>query len=117
VIVGDYNEYRKMLIALFKPVQEYKRELFAKYKVKSAKDLKKKFNTTERAKWGKLWSRYLRMKGKPFARHAQFITSYKAQGKSLDKVVVMWDELRGNSNKYVAISRAKYELTLVTEEV
>ena len=116
VITGDYKEYKKALAELFHPINEFKKEVIAKYGVAKAYDLKKKFTIDEHKKWNSLWSRFFSLKSKPFARHVRFITSHKAQGKSIDNVCVMWDELAGDSLKYVAISRARQNLVLITRK-
>ena len=57
-----------------------------------------------------VYKKYISIKYKPFARHKNFITSYKAQGKSYKKVVVLKNDIPDNDNMYVAISRAIEEL-------
>lgn len=113
-LTGDYKKYKKVLSQLFHPINEFKREMYDKYGVSTAKMLKPKMTPTEAREWGRLWSRYFYIKNRPFARHSNFVTAHKAQGQSIENVVVMWDEMVGNKLKYVAISRARETLTLVT---
>ena len=113
-LTGDYKKYKKILSELFHPINVFKRELYDKYGAKTAKALHPVMTPNESNKWGRLWSSYFYIKNRPFARHSDFVTAHKAQGQSIDNVVVMWDEMAGDKLKYVAISRARENLTLVT---
>lgn len=114
VITGDYKLYKKILAELFHPINVFKKKMSDKYDTIKAKDLKFKMNFDEKKEWNRLWAKFFYIKNRPFARHHNFITAHKAQGQSIKNVVVMWDEMVGDKLKYVAISRARENLTIVT---
>lgn len=116
ILTGDYKVYTDLLEKLFHEVTVFKRKLFKKYNVHEVKELKYKFNQDEAIEWSYLWKQYFVVKNRPFARHSSFITAHKAQGQSLEDVVVMWDEMEDDKLRYVAISRAVSGLTLVTKK-
>lgn len=117
VLTGDYKLYKKVLAQLFHPINNFKKEMYEKYsKATKVYELKQLFTPREKATWNKLWVAFFNIKNRPFARHSQFISAHKAQGQSIENVVVMWDEMVGDKLKYVAISRAKENLVLVTKK-
>jgi hypothetical protein len=113
VIVGDYDAYKKLLEEKFKPAKNLVRQMQKKYKTKNTSTLKSRMVNSELKMWNSLWANYMRMKSKPYARHAQFRTTYKSQGKSFKNVVVVWGELPNNKHRYVAISRAINKLEVI----
>lgn len=115
IVSGDYRARENEKRVRFSAVNKYKKELFKKYAVQKVYELKRKWNGEERKKWGQLWRQYFQIASIPFARHSAFTTAYKAQGRSIPKVIVMWDEMKDDKQRYVAISRAKDSLTLVTK--
>lgn len=114
VITGDYKLYKKILSELFHPINLYKKKMSDKYGETKTKALKRLMSFEETKEWNMLWGRFFNIKNRPFARHSSFVTAHKAQGQSIKNVVVMWDEMIGDKLKYVAISRARESLTLVT---
>lgn len=115
VIMGDYDEYKKVLSDNFNPAVNFRKALCQKYfgdmyaKVKIG-DLKEKMNDLELTEWSNLWSSYFTIKKAPYARHSQFLTTYKAQGQGLTHVVVIEKDIEDKKNMYVALSRAMEKL-------
>lgn len=115
VIMGDYAEYKKVLSDNFNPAVNYRKHLCQKYfgdmyaKVK-IEDLKDKMNDEETLHWSQVWSDYFIVKKAPYARHSQFLTTYKAQGQGLTHVVVIEKDIEDKKNMYVALSRAMEKL-------
>ncbi len=118
VIVGSYDDYKKELQLLYAKAQGFGKQMKKKYdpqdRFRKVASLKTHFNGAETATWNKVWREYLGFKARPYARNAQFTTCYKAQGRSYSKVVAHWDDLNSDDLKYVAISRAREGLTLIT---
>jgi len=113
-IVGDYELYKKVLDIRFKNFIKVLKNLMSVYN-KSKKELwemyrKDKLNSKDKESLANVYKKYMSIKFKPFARHSQFITSYKAQGKAYKKVVVLKNDIPNSDNMYVAISRAVEEL-------
>ena len=113
-IVGDYEMYKKVLDIRFNNFIKILKELISKYNL-SKKEIWKMYrndtlNNGDRVLLRNVYKKYISIKYKPFARHKNFITSYKAQGKSYKKVVVLKNDIPDNDNMYVAISRAIEEL-------
>jgi adenylate kinase len=113
-IVGDYEMYKKVLDIRFKNFIKVLKKLMSKYDL-SKKEIwqrykKKTLNIEDEKLLANVYKKYMSIKYKPFARHKNFITSYKAQGKSYKKVVVLKDDIVNDDNMYVAISRAIEEL-------
>lgn len=115
VIVGDYTVYKRTLQKRFKAAQNKQKELFKKYKVDKSSILKKKMSMAESEDLRLKWINYFNLKNSPYARHHQFRTTYKAQGQSFDSVVIDWYDLPGKDHRYVAISRAQNNLTLIVD--
>jgi len=115
VIVGDYTVYKRTLQKRFKTAQNKQKELFKKYKVDKSVILKKKMSMAESEDLRLKWINYFNLKNSPYARHHQFRTTYKAQGQSFDSVVIDWYDLPGKDHRYVAISRAQNNLTLIAD--
>lgn len=114
VIVGDYNVYKRTLQKRFKTAQNKQKELYKKYNVENSPRLKKLMDDSEADDLRLKWINYFDLKNSPYARHNQFRTTYKAQGKSFDSVVVDWYDLPNRKHRYTAISRAMNSLTLIT---
>lgn len=115
VIVGDYNVYKRILQRRFKAAQNKQKELFKKYKVDKSAILKKRMTMAESEDLRLKWIEYFNLKNSPYARHHQFRTTYKAQGQSFDSVVIDWYDLPSKDHKYVAMSRAQNNLTLIMD--
>jgi len=116
VILGDYSVYLKHKRVLFHEIIQFRNEMRKKYHpAKTSRELKQCFNNSEAAIWAKGWRNYLALATIPFARHSKFITAHKAQGRSIDNIIVMWDDLGDDKLKYVAISRARRKLVVITE--
>ena len=118
VILGDYDEYQNLLSTLFEEAKDFAKSMVKKYgtgmRGERAIDLKPKFTKEERSTWGGVWASYMSFKSKSYARHKQFVTSYKIQGRAADHVIVHWDDLPDISHKYVALSRAVESIQLLT---
>lgn len=110
VMVGNYDDYKNELEKRFKIAQKFKKELSEKYGLREVANLKLRMNNEESIKWEFLWRKYFAIKNSPYARHHQFMTTYKSQGLGLEKVIVDWKSLPNFAHKYVAISRAKLDL-------
>lgn len=109
LLIGDYEAYKRMLSDLFEDAKAFAKEMVKKYgegmNVR-ANTLVHKFNETDRKEWGQVWYQYMNFKSKSYARHKQFVTSYKIQGRSAQDVIIHWDDLPSADHKYVALSRA-----------
>jgi len=115
VIVGDYSIYKKTLEKRFKTAQKFQKEMQKKYGVDKNNVLKKKMTMFEAEELRLKWIKYFELKNSPYARHHQFRTTYKAQGQSFEKIVIDWYDLPGKDHKYVALSRAMNNLTLILD--
>lgn len=116
VIVGSYQQYQKELEDRFERAKKFKKELNKKYlHAKSVNELKSLMNDEETKKWDDLWLDYFSVKNRVYCRHKNFLTTYKSQGLSLDKVIVDWSSLPNYAHKYVAISRAKFSLKILID--
>jgi hypothetical protein len=115
VITGDYEEYKQLLNKKFNDLKKFQKSMVKKYRLKNTKNLKAYMNGEEKTKFKRYWSSYLNFKGTPYARHHQFITTYKAQGKSFKHVIIVWGELPDADHKYVALSRAVDKIDIMTK--
>lgn len=115
VIVGDYSVYKKTLEKRFKTAQKMQKDMQTKYKVDKTPILKRKMTESEKEELRLKWINYFQLKNSPYARHHQFRTTYKSQGGSFNKVVIDWYDLPSKDHKYVAISRAMNNLTLIID--
>ncbi len=117
VMVGDFDEYKRLLRDRFKAAQTVAQEMLKKYgtgeKGETASSLKRSFTKEEKWAWGSIWRSYFDVKTKVYARHSQFMSSYKVQGKSIDDIVVHWSDLPSEDHKYVALSRAKHSIQIL----
>ena len=117
LIIGNYDEYNKLLQSKYAAAQDFGREMVNKYAPhnsrEKAKNLVHKFTPDERKEWGQVWHQYLNFKSKAYARHKQFVTSYKIQGRSANDVIIHWDDLPSEDHRYVALSRAKQSIQLL----
>lgn len=113
VIVGDHNAYKKLLSEKFNPAKKFAKQMQIKYQTTNTGAMKNRMSNMELKTWNMLWASYMQMKSKPYARHAQFRTTYKSQGKSFENVVANWNDLPNDKHRYVAISRAKNKLEVV----
>ena len=86
-----------------------------KYKTENNTVMKKRMTEVEKDNLRLMWIDYFTLKNSPYARHHQFRTCYKAQGQSFDKVVIDWNDLPAKDHRYVAISRAMNNLTLIAD--
>lgn len=116
VIVGSYKYYQKELKSRFDKAKNFRKSLSKKYpNVKNISDLKSSMSLSELKEWDNLWHEYFDIKNRVYCRHRNFITTYKVQGLSLDKIVVDWSSLPNHAHKYVAISRAKISLKILKD--
>lgn len=116
VIVGSYKHYQKELEDRFERAKKFRKELNKKYfQAKSVNELKAAMSEQEAKQWDNLWLDYFSIKNRVYCRHKNFLTSYKSQGLSLDKVIVDWLSLPNHVHKYVAISRAKFSLKILKD--
>ena len=109
LLIGDYDSYKRLLQSKYSDAQEFGNAMVKKYSPNArvkAKNLVHKFTPDERREWGQVWHQYLGFKSKAYARHKQFVTSYKIQGRSATDVIIHWDDLPSADHKYVALSRA-----------
>lgn len=113
VIVGSYNNYNRVLKARFKRAQEYQADMKKKYNTQSTAAMKNMITSVEDKELRKRWVEYFNLKNSPYARHHQFRTTYKAQGKAFDTVVIDWNDLPSKDHKEVAMGRAINNLTLI----
>ena len=113
VIVGDYDAYKTLLNQKFLPARKFANDMRKKYNATNTGTLKNRMTTIENKHWNLVWSTYMQMKSRPYARHQQFRTVYKSQGKSFEHVVVAWDDLPSDEHRYVALSRARNNLEVV----
>ena len=134
IITGDYAKYKAELNRRFARVDAVRRKIYARITGESVtapltkeqlarvanhiKHLKQKHHKSDKElkmlnAWSNAWKGYFDIKETPFARDAQFITAHKAQGKSIDKVAVVWNDLPTFDLKYVAASRAINDLVFL----
>lgn len=121
VMVGDYDIYQKIVKERFKKAQLFQKQMFKKYRVKAGLAFKnaakrKLGGYEEIQKFTKLWREYFEIKNTPYARHQNFRTCYKVQGKSFKRVIIDWNDLPTAKHKYVAISRAREFVGLVVRK-
>ena len=117
VIVGDYGKYKKILKARFSKAQQFQKILKKKYKTDNTGVMKKKATKDEKEKLRLLWIDYFNLKNAPYARHQQFRTTYKSQGKSFENVVIDWGDLPSKDHKEVALGRAQKNITIILDEL
>jgi hypothetical protein len=118
VIVGDFDEYNKLLKVRFAKARDFQKAMMKKYKVTNATAFKhaaknKLEGNDDVNKFTDNWREYFMIKNCAYARHQNFRTVYKMQGKAAKHVVVDWKDLPGEDSKYVAISRAKSSITII----
>lgn len=113
VIVGSYVAYNRVLKGRFKKAQEYQAAMKKKYHTDNTAAMKRRLTTIEDKELRGLWVSYFNLKNSPYARHHQFRTTYKAQGKAFDTVVIDWEDLPSKDHKEVAMGRAINNLKLV----
>ncbi len=117
LLIGNFDVYKNILAKKFKIAIDFADEMKKKYATnpkQKAVNLKFNFTDSEMREWGRVWYDYLQMKSKAYARHHQFVTSYKVQGRSIDDVIVNWDDLPGTDHKFVALSRAKESIQILS---
>jgi len=114
VIIGNYTRYKSILKRRFKSAQDYQSKMKSKYRTNDTAYMKRSLSNEEDRRLRKLWVNYFNLKNSPYARHHQFRTTYKAQGKAFDSVVIDWDDLPSKDHKEVAMGRAINNLTLIT---
>jgi conjugative relaxase-like TrwC/TraI family protein len=61
-------------------------------------------------------SEFIDLQGRQFVDYSLVSTTYAAQGKTADRVLVGLDDSTGKEGFYVAASRAKYELRIYTDD-
>jgi len=110
VIVGDYDEYQELLNTSFELFKRFMKKLTKKYN-ESVKYIWKLYKNNQLDDLEILYLKtryrnYMKFKNTPYARHHQFLTTYKAQGKSYNKVCVNFEDM-DNTHAYIAISRAR----------
>lgn len=113
VIVGSFNNYNKVLKARFKKAQDYQAAMKKKYNTDNTAIMKRSVTSIEDKELRKRWVEYFNLKNSPYARHHQFRTTYKAQGKAFDTVVIDWNDLPSKDHKEVAMGRAINNLILI----
>jgi conjugative relaxase-like TrwC/TraI family protein len=59
---------------------------------------------------------FIDLQGRQFADYSLVSTTYAAQGKTADRILVGLDDSTGKEGFYVAASRAKYELRIYTDD-
>ena len=113
VMVGDYDIYKKITVKRFEKARDFQRKMLKKYKVKNAQAFKMKARKNQdEVNFSRYWRSYFEIKNVAYARHQQFRTVYKCQGKSFDKVVIDWKNLPTKDHKYVALSRARENIKI-----
>ena len=111
VMVGDFDIYKKITVKRFEKARDFQRKMLKKYKVTNAQAFKMKARKNQdEMDFAKYWRSYFEIKNVAYARHQQFRTCYKCQGKSFDKVVIDWKNLPSEDHKYVALSRARKDI-------
>jgi uncharacterized protein YkuJ len=118
VIVGDFDEYNKLLKLRFSKARDFQKAMMKKYKVTNATAFKhsaknKLDGHDDISEFTNNWKMYFMIKNCAYARHQNFRTVYKCQGRSFNKVVIDWKNLPGEDHKYVALSRAKDSITII----
>lgn len=113
VIVGDYDKYKLALKRRFKTAQDLQESMCVKYKTKETFHLKKMMSQSEATRLRLSWVHYFELKNAPYARHHQFRTIHKVQGKAFDTVVINWTDIPEKDLRYVALSRAINEIIIV----
>lgn len=119
VLVGDYDEYNSLLKIRFAKARDFQKAILKKYKVTSVPAFKysaknKLDGRNDVEQFTRLWREYFLIKNTPYARHQNFRSVYKCQGKSFDKVVIDWNDLPAEDHKYVALSRSKSKITIIS---
>jgi nucleoside-triphosphatase THEP1 len=124
VLVGTYSDYEAEASLRFKELDRMRYAIRDRLRgAKPNEDIriatlnryKGLFTPSEMSDWKVCWRNSLSFANTPFARLSNFITAHKAQGASIDHVVVLWDDMCGKELKYTAVSRAKKSLTLVSK--
>ena len=107
VIMGDYDKYKDRREKLYKKLQRFVRRLLDEM---GYNYLPNNFETLldedDLEHYQELKYNYEMFTNLVYARHHQFTTTYKAQGKGFHTVVIAWRELP-KTHRYVALSRAK----------
>ena len=119
VLTGDYDEYNSLLKIRFAKARDFQKAIFKKYKVTSVSAFKHSAKNrldgrNDVEQFTRLWREYFLIKNTPYARHQNFRSVYKCQGKSFDKVVIDWNDLPAEDHKYVALSRSKSKITIIS---
>jgi hypothetical protein len=115
-ISGNYETYEKINQLGFTLWSKFNSYLVDKYKLKNANAIKTNLNllSINDLNYFKYFqSKYFYFKFKPYVRHTSFITTYKAQGQSINNVVVCLDVLEDLKHSYIAISRARNKLYIL----
>lgn len=115
VMVGDYDLYTKLVKGRFEKARDFQKKMFKKHKVKSSAAFHHKAGTYSQdvIEFKSHWRSYFEIKNCVYARHQNFRTVYKCQGKSFDSVVIDWNNLPSKDHKYVALSRAKNNIKVI----
>jgi len=113
VIVGSYTRYKRVLKNRFEAARNFQTAMKKKYNTKDTALMKRSITRQEDQLLRGKWVDYFNLKNAPYARHHQFRTTYKAQGKSFNSVVIDWEDLPSRDHKEVAMGRAINNLTLI----
>jgi len=113
IICGDYQVYKDVLKERHHEAKVITNNIAKSYKINPYKvGSNVRVNSRDKYSYREAWAKYFEIKNAPFARHEQFITTYKAQGKSYRDVVVAVDNMPDDEHLYVAISRAMERLRI-----
>ncbi len=115
VMVGDYDLYTKLVKDRFTKARDFQKKMFRKYKVKGSAAFHHaaKKSLTDISEFKANWRNYFEIKNCVYARHQNFRTVYKCQGKSFDSVVIDWNNMPSKDHKYVALSRARNNIKVI----
>lgn len=117
VMVGDYDMYTKIVKDRFAKARDFQKKMFRKYKVKGGAA----FHHAARKclpdihEFKSYWRSYFEIKNCTYARHSQFRTVYKCQGKGFKSVVIDWNNLPSRDHRYVALSRATDSIKIIAK--
>ena len=122
VICGDYKIYNDLKDKRFKEFKKVMELLQKKYRIKTNKGVWSKYKQNqlepiEHSDLKEAYKTYMFLKNTPYARHADFITTYKAQGKGYDTIAICIDDFPNKHHSYVAISRAMNKIYKITKGI
>ena len=114
VITGNYKTYKDKLQKFHRIAKRVVWKLSNKYEVeeRALNSIKDKLTNEEQDKLKGAWRDYYQIKNSPFARHNQFITTYKAQGKGYMDVVVNVKDMPNKEHVYTGLSRVQQKLRI-----